>query len=403
MQAPAFQRVIAGLAPGMTRGLGSFAVRLAAALALALAAAACGPSPREAALLLGDIASGPGASTFKDETPAPTRREIRWGEGGVADLYMPGDGDALARVVFIPGLSELGKDDWRLVPMAESLARARFAVLVPDIANIRALRVSPADADEIGAAARWLSQQTISGRGPQRVGIVGASYAAGPGLLAATDPRFADSVAFLFTIGAYYDVHAAIVYAVTGKYRESEDGPWLSGDPTAFARWSFVKANAPRVPDPRDQVTLAAIGGRKLADPSADVSDLVPLLGPDGRTVYALFTESDPERAQALLLQLPPAVRADIDGLNLRGRDLSAFRGEAILIHGADDPAVPAVQSRLLAEALGDRAALHTAGALNHAEFKGAPSIGDQITLWRAAYRLLSIRDALAEEAAPGS
>src|SRR3970282_281862 len=44
------------------------------------------------------------------------------------------------------------KDDPRLVAFATTLARARFLVLVPDVAGLRQLRVRAADAREIADA-----------------------------------------------------------------------------------------------------------------------------------------------------------------------------------------------------------------------------------------------------------
>ena len=59
----------------------------------------------------------------------------------------------------MPGLTPYGKDDPRLAAFAGSLAWSRFLVLLPEIANLRALRVSGADsaiiADAIEAPRRF--------------------------------------------------------------------------------------------------------------------------------------------------------------------------------------------------------------------------------------------------------
>ena len=370
-----------------------------AAMLLAAALAACGPYGRETILFVEDVAAGQAPTAFKAETPQPARREIVWADGDaerLADLYLPADGAPLARVVFIPGLSEDGKDDWRLVPMAETLARARFAVMVPDIVNIRRLRVSPQDAGEIASAIRWLSEQRLGPRGPQPVGIVGASYAAGPGFLATLQPGIADRVAFILTIGAYHDVVEALTYAITGFHR-NDAGQWVQGVPTAFARWTFLRANAARLAGAGDRAALEAIGTARLADGATPIDHHVAALGPEGRAVWELFAATDPERLPALIAALPPALQQDILGLDLASRDLGPFRGQAILIHGAGDPAVPPSQSVALAEALGRRAHLYLLGDLNHAEFHGRPALADAIAMYFAGVRLMTLRDAIGE------
>ncbi|HEX2152323.1 MAG TPA: hypothetical protein VHG31_10070 [Stellaceae bacterium] len=129
-------------------------------------------SPRgdEAAELLADIASGDGPSRLKQTAPEPARSTIRYvgrtsGEA-TADLYQPGEPPRGA-VVVVPGLTPYGKDDPRLVAFGQSLARSRFLVLIPEIANTRALRVSAADvaiiADSIEELAR-VSQAAQSAR-----------------------------------------------------------------------------------------------------------------------------------------------------------------------------------------------------------------------------------------------
>ena len=106
------------------------------ALVLFLALGACSQRAQEAARLLSDIAAGAEPSALKAETPAPLRSAVTFPMGH-GDLYVSPDG-ALGALVLVPGLADTGKDDPRLIAFAESLARGRFAVLVPDIANLRA-------------------------------------------------------------------------------------------------------------------------------------------------------------------------------------------------------------------------------------------------------------------------
>jgi hypothetical protein len=148
------------------------------------------PRGEEARELLLDITAGGGTSRLKETTPEPSRLTIgyrRTAGPATADLYQ-GLAPPQGGVVVVPGLTPDGKDDPRLVAFAKSLARARFLVLVPDIPNTRALKVSAADSVFISDAIEELAQRSAAGA-ERRVGLVAISYAVGPALLAASRPR----------------------------------------------------------------------------------------------------------------------------------------------------------------------------------------------------------------------
>ncbi len=115
--------------------------------------------------------------------------------------------------MLVPGVVPEGKDDPRLVALAQTLARARFAVLVPDIASLRAQKVGPEDARAIAAAITWLASC-----GTPSVGVMAISYAVGPAILAALGPQAAPRVRFLVAIGGYYDLTAVVTFFTTGYF-----------------------------------------------------------------------------------------------------------------------------------------------------------------------------------------
>ena len=193
-----------GVSSAQGRGLRKLGgIRCRAALAagvfvlLALGLAACSP-PRalEAARVLADIAAGSGPSALKAKhARTGAQRDCRCrGEPLLGDLYWPGEA-AAAVLVLVPGAVEQGKDDPRLVAFANTFARARFAVLVPEIPNLRSQRLSPEDAQPIGAAIRYLGACIAPAERAGSVGVAAISYAAGPALLAALAPANAASSA----------------------------------------------------------------------------------------------------------------------------------------------------------------------------------------------------------------
>lgn len=362
---------------------------LAALLGLA-ALVSCAGRDIEAGLLMADLAAGPADSLLKRTTPTPERRPVAWRigprthEGDLYDTPSP-----KAALVLVPGAARAGRDDPRLVAFATALARARWRVLVPDLPAARALEVSAADAVDVADAVRLLAPDW------GRVGIAAVSYAAIPAVLAALEPDLAPSVDFVAAIGPPYDMTAVATFFTTGWFRDGPGLPWRHHEPNAYGKWVFVISNARRLDDSGDRVLLAAIAARRMADPASGIDDLTARLTPQGGAVMALLDNRDPERVPALLAALPPAIQAEMAGLDLSRRDLSKLAARLIVIHGRDDRIVPASEGAALARAA-PHGELTLLDSLAHTDLKPG-GLADAALLWRTTSRLLEHRDALAE------
>jgi pimeloyl-ACP methyl ester carboxylesterase len=358
---------------------------------LVLFLANCSPGRlMEAARVLADIDAGPLSSALKEQTPAPTRRPVFFeidGRPREADLYRPGD-EPVAGMVLVPGVTPAGRDDARLVAFAETLARARFEVLVPDLPRLRDLTVSAADARVIADACVYLDQKD-GGRRP--VGLTAISFAVGPAVAALFEPDMADRVDFVIAIGGYHDIEALITFVTTGGFRHGPDDPWQFRAPNTYGKWVFLRSNANRLDDPLDRTLLRRMAARKLEHPESNVSDLAASLGAQGRSVHALMVNDDPDRVPDLLAKIPARVIEDMTGLDLKKRDLGSLATHFILIHGRDDPVIPETESIRLAAALPD-AALYLVDSLDHVNPRPAGLI-DRLTLLAAINRVLERRD----------
>ncbi|MGE5547835.1 MAG: alpha/beta hydrolase [Solirubrobacterales bacterium] len=352
-------------------------------LAAALAALAVPPwHAGEALLVLADLGAGNGPSLLKTVAPPPERRPVSFG-GRHGDLYLPGD-KAGAAIVLVPGAAKTGKDDPRLVALANTLARARFLVLVPDIPSLRALEVSASDREPILEAVRWLASE----RHPPSIGVAAISYAAAPAVLAAlAEPR----VDFVVAVGGAYDLTQVVTFFVTGHYREEPGQPWRTMAPNAYGKWVFIQSNAARMDDSGDRALLAAIAQRKMADLAAPIDDLRARLSPQGRAVMALLDTTDPEQVPVRIAALPPKIKGELKALDLASHDLSALKARLLLIHGRDDRIIPWTESAALARAA-PRASLVLLDNLSHADLK-AGGVADGVALWRAVVALLEERD----------
>ncbi|MCW8970918.1 MAG: hypothetical protein OQK23_06635, partial [Rhodospirillales bacterium] len=287
-----------------------------AALLLAAALVTCAPLRAvESFFVLADLA------TMHDSVPLPPTHTT-YDANGIpleADIYQTTEGRG-AGLVLVPGASRAGKDDPRLKALAGILARAGFTVMVPDIPNLRTLRVAPEDARTIAAAARHLTERT---NGP--VGVAALSYAVGPAVLAALDTAPAPSISFIVGIGGYHDLHETLAYMTTGHARSGPDAPWVKGNPNPYGKWAFVRANADRLSLPDERRLMARIADIKLHNPNAPIDALRGGLGPEGRAVMALLDNPDPDQVSMFIDSLPATIRTDIDALDISRRDLSAM------------------------------------------------------------------------------
>jgi pimeloyl-ACP methyl ester carboxylesterase len=344
----------------------------------------------EAALVVADIGARDQPSRLKKVTPAPERGTVSFAVEGRpyrGDLYRSEEG-SLAGLLLIPGAAEEGKDDPRLVALATTLARARFAVLVPDLASLRQLRVNPGNIREVTDTFAWLvSRPDLTPEG--RAGMVAFSYAAGPAVLAALEPEIRDRVRFILAVGGYYDLVQALTFFTTGYFRKDDE--WRHLQPNEYGKWVFVLSNVGLLADSEDRQLLKAMAQRKMDDLAAPLDDLAERLGPEGRTVFAFITNRDPPRVRQLVSALPAGIREDIEALNPALRDLSLLKARLILIHGYDDDIIPYTQSVALARAVPKgQARLFLVRGLFHVDIR--PGLLSRWRLWRAIGALLAER-----------
>jgi pimeloyl-ACP methyl ester carboxylesterase len=251
----------------------------------------------------------------------------------------------------VPGFTPEGKDDPRLVDLAFSLSRARFLILVPDLQGSREMRIRLEDTQAIADAAVYLARTDALAAG-QAVGVVAISYAVGLAVLATMQPQAKETIQFVVGIGGYYDATAVVTFITTGRYREPTERAWRTARPHPAAKWIFLASNTDALSDPRDRKALGAIAERRMWNPDAPVDDLVAGLGPEGRSLFDLLTNTEAERVGELIGRLPAAVRRHMESLSLRSYDLSHLAGRLILIHGRKDTLIPYTESLSLEAAV---------------------------------------------------
>ena len=367
-------------------------IRLPCLCVILLIAYGCVPLwHTEEALFLEDLAAGSEESRIKDRTPTPVVLPIEYEileRRYQADLYQPGE-TPLAGIVLIPGVAQHGRNDPRLVTFANTLARFRFVVLVPEIPNLRDLKIRAEDSLTIKDAFKYLVTE-IDYLPQAQIGIGAFSYAVGPAVLAALDPTIHDKVDFILSVGGYYDIEKTITFFTTGYFRYQSEWHFLK--PNEYGKWVFVISNLERLTNPIDKVIFRKIAQRKMNNPNAIIDDLTIDLSPEASSILTLLQNQDPENAPTLILSLPDAIRADLNALDISNKDLNQLKARLILLHGTDDNIIPYTESIALANAVAeDQAELFLIDGLAHVNVH--PQKLNKWVMLRAIDALLNIRN----------
>jgi len=325
------------------------------AAVLCILLAGCAPARHyEAALVLQDIAAEQAPSRLKQTTATPLHQRMTYTLAGrmrQADLYLPGGREQRPRaaIVAVPGAVPLGKDDPRFTAFAATLARAGFAVLAPELAGFRQLRVRPADAREIADAFAYLASRPELAPGG-RAGMFAFSYSVGPAILAALEDDIRDRVRFVVGLGGYHDLPRAMRFFTTGWFEH--EGKWHHLIPDDTGRMVLAYASLDYLSEPGDGEIFERMVELRGRDPNADLEPLAASLSVDGRAVYTLAVNADRARFDALFARLPAVMRADIDSLDLARHDLKPLKARLLLVHGRNDNLIPWPESLALAAAV---------------------------------------------------
>ena len=288
-------------------------------------------------------------SWLRRATPAPSRSALTL-EGAdlrlAADLYRPARGAGRMPVFLVPGLVEAGKDDPRVPPFAELLARAGFPVVVPNLPSFRTLRAHPDNVRDLAAALDAVTARSdLAPHG--RAGLFGISYAGSIALLVALDPARAARVPFVAAVGAYADLDTALCFLATG--RTFHRGRLRMVKPEPYGQLVFLRTYQEFLAAPRDSQVLEAMAGRRLRDASARLADLADSLSPQGRLIYDLFETAAPEDVPGLIARLPQGLRRRMAELSPGRRSFAPLAARLYLVHDRDDGTFPASEAYRLA------------------------------------------------------
>jgi dienelactone hydrolase len=302
-----------------------------------------------------------------------------------ARLYEPRGAGRAPGLVMVHGVHHLGMDEPRLMRFARSMASTGIVVLTPDVRELADYAIDPSSIDTIGAAAIVLGRRLPWA---PTVGLMGLSFAGGLALLAATDARYAESVAYVVAVGAHDDLGRVSRFFATGRI-EQADGTTLTMRPHDYGPLVLVYAHADGF-FPLEDVPVAREVLRLWLWEQRD----------DARKREVGLTPSSKAKLDALLDgkidTVADELLHDVDAREGAMRDVSphghidGVRVPVFLLHGASDNVIPASETRWIARDLSPvtpRSVL-VSPLIGHVEIEGEPTAGER---WAAVHFLAGI------------
>ena len=315
--------------------------------------------------------AGDGPLTIQTATPPRTERTLKVdGQEFVVDVYDSGGPGGRAGIVLANGIEPEGRRYEPLVELAESLARVGIVVAVPYLVSYAQYRLEPNDVGRLRDTYRYLLDDV--GVDPERSGFLGFSAGGSMAFVAAAEPGIGADVGFVALVGPYSDLERVVSFSTTGAYRP---GTGIVRFQPEVLVWQVTRNTVlSGLTDRRERAILGQIfGGRSPApDPAvlAEYPDLV--LSEDGRAVFELFTNRDPDTVNGLIGRLPAGSRELLIGLSPASA-APTVEARILLMHEAGDPYFPLYESLVLVALMPGQSSLISTSLVEHAVLRTPP------------------------------
>ena len=322
-------------------------------------------------------------------TITETSSELATPRGNVrARLYIPLGRTNPPGMVVVHGVHHLGVNEPRLMAFSRALAQSGIQVFTPELPDIADYQITHGSVDIIGSAAQHFAQQIGS-----PVGVLGLSFAGGESLLAAADPQYSTSIAFVMSIGAHEDMHRVAEFFVTGKIARP-DGTIVTLKPHEYGplvlMYSHLDEFFPAADVPAAKETLKLllwedVAGSKLAAArlSSESQQKMSHLYDHDSSIFNSEIQSAIDHHASEMTTVSPH-----DKLQLLNKPV-------LLLHGAGDDVIPATEMKWLANDVPEpylRDALITP-LLSHVDIAKEPPLGEKLALVHFMAQLFELSD----------
>ena len=245
-------------------------------------------------------------------------------------------------IVLVHGVHYGGYDEPRLIHFSKRLAGFGYAVVTPEIADLKNYDIQPRALYDIERTVKWVAGESglTAFRNRHGVDLFGISFAGGLCLSAAGRDSIGSLVASVFSFGGHADLDETMAYLVTGRLPDGQIlRPHIYGQAVLVRRFAEELVPSTEVAELR-RVLLDYLS-EKFKSVRADIGNL----GDMSRTLVNLCMD---RKSDQLGVILAPIVRKK------KSQDiLSPVRGKppsspVFLLHGYADSVIPPSQTLAL-------------------------------------------------------
>ena len=303
-----------------------------------------------------------------------------------ARVYVPRGLASAPGLVVVPGVHRLGIDEPRLIAFSRILASYGIVVMTPQLPALADYRVDESSVSLIGSSARQLAAMLHV----PRVGVLGLSFAGGMALIAAAQPEYSDSVAYVVAVGAHHDLARVIRFFATNE-APRPDGSVLHMPAHPYGTLVVTYGHAEDFFSAADFAAAPNCLRLLLWEKSDLAWQCSAQLSAQGQAQMARLINGQTQPLLPAVLHQTELHAGEMARVSPRGQ-LAPLRVPVLLLHGAGDNVIPPSETEWLAREVPAcclQAKLISA-AISHVELSGKPRSSDQLALVHWMAQLLS-------------
>ncbi len=280
----------------------------------------------------------------------------------------PGDGPPRHAWVVLHGITRPGRAHPTLLRFARAVAASGAVVVVPEVPEWIELSLAPEQTLPTTLGSIELIEREL-GVPAERTGVMGFSFGAPQGLLAASDPRLVDRVAGVASFGGYCDLRRTNRYLFTGLHewqgvtrrrRPDPYGRWIvaanfilhvdgySGADSVRAALLALAQEAGEQQIPAWDPIFDPLKARIRATLTREEAELFDEFAPDSTVVFDARRDEAGERWAAALAEAGRRVSPLVDPTARLGRTPANVQ----LLHGRGDDLIPYTETLRWSEAV---------------------------------------------------
>jgi pimeloyl-ACP methyl ester carboxylesterase len=287
--------------------------------------------------------------------------------GVPTSIYRPGEGSQWPTIVFVNGVTKLGRHHPDVERLARALARVGFLVYVPDPPGLKEGEITPKTLAGTAAVVRAAVNRPDARNG--QVALVGVSNGTTLSLLVAEKRSLARRISVVSGIAPYTDLAEMTRMATTGKYYR--DGRLAPYEPEPFLGLVIARSLFANLPPSRDRdviLTKLLHMTENTAEPLTYFRKLHPgELTPSVRPVVRLLANRDPRRFDRLYAALPENLRTGVRRLSPI-HEAARLRAPVFIASAPHDKYFPLFETQNLArKATSTDVSLTVTSTLHHA------------------------------------